>query len=62
MTEEAVPRLLAQAWGVAVAPQRGPKRELTHEAIVESAMSIADDEGLAWPRASASPPWRSTAT
>jgi AcrR family transcriptional regulator len=46
MTEEAVPRLLAQAWGVAVAPQRGPKRELTHEAIVESAMSIADDEGL----------------
>lgn len=46
MDQEVVPRLLAQAWGVAVAPQRGPKRELTHEGIVDAAMALADTEGL----------------
>ncbi|WIY83454.1 TetR/AcrR family transcriptional regulator [Propionimicrobium sp. PCR01-08-3] len=45
-SEQHVPRLLTLAWGVAVAPQRGPKRELTHERIVEAAMDIADAEGL----------------
>jgi AcrR family transcriptional regulator len=44
--QDVVPRLLAQAWGVAVAPQRGPKRELTHEGIVDAAMALADTEGL----------------
>lgn len=44
---EAVSRTLALAWGLAAAPQRGPKRELTPERIVEAAMAIADAEGLA---------------
>lgn len=39
-------RLVALAWGVAAAPQRGPKRELSHERIVEAAIAIADAEGL----------------
>lgn len=46
MTEDEVARVVALAWGVAAAPQRGPKRELSHERIVESAMEIADAEGL----------------
>lgn len=44
---EAVSRTLALAWGLAAAPQRGPKRELTPERIVDAAMAIADAEGLA---------------
>ncbi|UOQ58204.1 TetR/AcrR family transcriptional regulator [Leucobacter allii] len=44
---EAVSRLISLAWGVAAAPQRGPKRELSHERIVEAAIGIADAEGLA---------------
>ncbi|WP_416447245.1 TetR/AcrR family transcriptional regulator [Leucobacter sp. HNU] len=44
---EAVSRTLALAWGLAAAPQRGPKRELTPERIVEAAVAIADAEGLA---------------
>ncbi|GAA1803109.1 TetR/AcrR family transcriptional regulator [Agromyces neolithicus] len=42
-----LPRGVALAWGVAVNPQRGPKRELSIERIVEAAIEIADAEGLA---------------
>lgn len=44
--EEDVSRTVSLAWGVAAAPQRGPKRELSHERIVEAAIEIADTEGL----------------
>lgn len=47
MTATEVPRTLALAWGLAAAPQRGPKRELSLERIVEAAIRIADAEGLA---------------
>jgi AcrR family transcriptional regulator len=46
-TEPELPRALALAWGVAAAPQRGPKREISVERIVEAAIAIADDAGLA---------------
>lgn len=42
-----LPRGVALAWGVATHPQRGPKRELSIERIVEAAVEIADAEGLA---------------
>ncbi|MCU1410615.1 MAG: TetR/AcrR family transcriptional regulator [Rhodoglobus sp.] len=42
-----LPRGVALAWGIAVNPQRGPKRELSIERIVEAAVEIADAEGLA---------------
>ena len=41
-----LPRGVALAWGVAAHPQRGPKRELSIERIVEAAIEIADAEGL----------------
>lgn len=41
-----LPRHVAVAWGVAAFPQRGPKRELSHEGIVDAAVEIADAEGL----------------
>ncbi|WP_022893146.1 TetR/AcrR family transcriptional regulator [Agromyces subbeticus] len=41
-----LPRAVALAWGVAVNPQRGPKRELSIERIVDAAIEIADAEGL----------------
>lgn len=41
-----LPRGLALAWGVAAAPQRGPKREMSVERIVEAAVELADAEGL----------------
>ncbi|WP_173921996.1 TetR/AcrR family transcriptional regulator [Agromyces sp. Marseille-P2726] len=41
-----LPRAVALAWGIAANPQRGPKRELSIERIVEAAMEIADAEGL----------------
>lgn len=44
--EEALPRAVALSWGVAERPQRGPKRELSIERIVDAAIQIADDEGL----------------
>lgn len=44
--EPELPRAIALAWGVAAAPQRGPKRELSIERIVEAAMEIADESGL----------------
>lgn len=45
--EPELPRGIALAWGVAANPQRGPKRELSIERIVDAAMAIADDGGLA---------------
>lgn len=45
--EAGFPRVLAIAWGMDQAPQRGPKRELTHETIVDAAITLADDGGLA---------------
>ncbi|WP_106814884.1 TetR/AcrR family transcriptional regulator [Microbacterium timonense] len=41
-----LPRGIALAWGVAANPQRGPKREMSVERIVEAAVEIADAEGL----------------
>ncbi len=41
------PRGVALAWGVAAHPQRGPKRELSIERIVDAAIEIADAEGIA---------------
>jgi AcrR family transcriptional regulator len=41
-----LPRAVALAWGIAANPQRGPKRELSIERIVEAAIEIADAEGL----------------
>lgn len=41
-----LPRGLALAWGVAANPQRGPKREMSIERIVEAAVELADAEGL----------------
>ncbi len=41
-----LPRGIALAWGVAANPQRGPKREMSVERIVETAVEIADAEGL----------------
>ncbi|MDR2321036.1 MAG: TetR/AcrR family transcriptional regulator [Microbacterium sp.] len=53
MTEESepadlpdLPRGIALAWGMAASPQRGPKREMSVERIVEAAVALADGEGL----------------
>ncbi len=45
--EPDLPRGVALAWGVAANPQRGPKREMSIELIVDAAVEIADAEGLA---------------
>ena len=45
-TEPDLPRGVALAWGVAANPQRGPKRELSIERIVDAAVEIADAGGL----------------
>jgi len=45
-TDPELPRGVALAWGVAAHPQRGPKRELSIERIVDAAIEIADAEGL----------------
>ena len=42
-----LPHAVALAWGVAANPQRGPKRELSIERIVDAAVEIADAGGLA---------------
>lgn len=51
MTEQSepaeLPRGIALAWGVAAEPQRGPKREMSVERIVDAAVELADAEGLA---------------
>ncbi|MWB99297.1 TetR/AcrR family transcriptional regulator [Agromyces seonyuensis] len=44
--EPELPRAVALAWGIAANPQRGPKRELSIERIVDAAIEIADAEGL----------------
>lgn len=44
--EDGVPRAIALTWGMVADPQRGPKRGLSHEGIVEAAVKIADAEGL----------------
>lgn len=44
--EPELPRGIALAWGVAANPQRGPKREMSVERIVEAAVETADAEGL----------------
>ncbi len=41
-----LPRGIALAWGVAADPQRGPKREMSVERIVETAVALADAEGI----------------
>lgn len=41
-----LPRGIALAWGVAANPQRGPKREMSVERIVDAAVELADTEGL----------------
>src|SRR3954471_557040 len=41
-----LPRGVALAWGVAANPQRGPKRELSIERIVEVAVELADAGGI----------------
>ncbi|QPZ37242.1 TetR/AcrR family transcriptional regulator [Paramicrobacterium chengjingii] len=41
-----LPRAVALAWGVAADPQRGPKRGLSIERIVETGIEIADEGGL----------------
>lgn len=45
-TEPELPRAVALAWGVAANPQRGPKRELSIERIVDVAVALADAGGL----------------
>jgi AcrR family transcriptional regulator len=44
--ETELPRGVALAWGVAASPQRGPKREMSVERIVDAAVELADAEGL----------------
>lgn len=46
LDEVDLPRGVALAWGVAANPQRGPKRELSIERIVEVAIDLADADGL----------------
>ncbi|GAA1997666.1 TetR/AcrR family transcriptional regulator [Microbacterium pumilum] len=41
-----LPRGIALAWGIAADPQRGPKREMSVESIVDAAVELADAEGL----------------
>ena len=41
-----LPRGIALAWGVAADPQRGPKREMSVEKIVDAAVDLADAEGI----------------
>ena len=45
--EVELPRGVALAWGVAADPQRGPKREMSVERIVDAAIEIADADGIA---------------
>ncbi|MGC5172671.1 TetR/AcrR family transcriptional regulator C-terminal domain-containing protein [Microbacterium sp. DT81.1] len=45
-TDLDLPRGVALAWGVSADPQRGPKREMSVEKIVDAAVELADAEGL----------------
>ena len=40
-----IPRALVIAWGMEEAPSRGPRREMTHDAIARAAVAIADEGG-----------------
>lgn len=42
-----LPRPVAIAWGLLAEPTRGPARGVSHAQIVESAIEIADGEGIA---------------
>jgi AcrR family transcriptional regulator len=44
---DGLPSGIAISWGLTKEPQRGPKRELSIDQIVETAIEIADSEGLA---------------
>lgn len=41
-----MPYGIAIAWGLVKEPQRGPKRELSIKKIVDSAIAIADEDGI----------------
>ncbi|AZS16410.1 TetR/AcrR family transcriptional regulator [Paenibacillus lutimineralis] len=41
-----LPLGVALSWGLVEPPKRGPKREMSIEKIVETAIAIADEEGL----------------
>ncbi|MEJ1088146.1 TetR/AcrR family transcriptional regulator [Microbacterium sp. Mu-80] len=41
-----LPRGIALAWGVAANPQRGPKREMSVEKIVDAAVELAEADGI----------------
>ncbi|MBU5213958.1 TetR/AcrR family transcriptional regulator [Bacillus sp. Gen3] len=43
---ELLPQGVALSWGLVKQPQRGPKRELNVNQIVEAAIAIADEDGL----------------
>lgn len=45
-TESGLPRVVAIAWGLLAEPTRGPKRGVSHERIIETAVEIADAEGI----------------
>lgn len=45
--EEMLPPGVAISWGLVKPSQRGPKRELSIEQIVQAAIQIADEDGLA---------------
>lgn len=45
--ENGIPHAVALSWGLAANPQRGPKREMSVERIVDTAMALADEGGLA---------------
>lgn len=42
-----LPPGVALSWGIVKQPQRGPKREMSIDKIVETAIAIADKDGLA---------------
>ncbi|MGE8206872.1 TetR/AcrR family transcriptional regulator [Heyndrickxia sp. NPDC080065] len=44
---ETLPYGVALSWGLGKQPQRGPKRELSLQQIVDAAIAIADKDGLA---------------
>ena len=46
LDDVSLPHAVALSWGVAEQPHKGPKRELSIERIVETAIEIADAEGL----------------
>lgn len=47
VTESGLPRVVAIAWGTQAQPQSGPRRGMSHERIIQRAVEIADENGLA---------------